>query len=115
MSDRLLPGQTLPIGGSLESNNGLYRLAMQHDGNLVLYDRGSGKALWASNTANVSIQTCIMQTDGNLVLYRYDSKAAWASGTHGKPNSTLIVQNDGNVVIYYDPNPVAVWATGTNR
>ena len=115
MSDRLLPGQILAKGKSLESNNGLYRLSMQLDGNLVLYDRRSGQALWASNTANVAIQTCIMQTDGNLVLYRYDGKAAWASGTHGKPNSTLIVQNDGNVVIYYDPNPVAVWATGTNR
>jgi hypothetical protein len=114
MSDRLNPGQELPIGAELQSNNNNYRFVMQHDGNLVLYEKG-GKALWSSETNNIAIQRCIMQTDGNLVLYRYDGKAVWSSKTDGKPNSFLIVQDDGNVVIYYDPKPQAVWATGTNR
>ena len=114
MNDRLFPGQELPIGARLESNNGNYKFIMQTDGNLVLYDQ-NGKAIWASGTNNIAIQRCIMQTDGNLVLYRYDGKAAWSSGTYGKPNSLLNVQNDGNVVIYFDPKPEAVWATGTNR
>jgi len=114
MSDRLSPGQNLPIGQSIISGNGEYRLAMQHDGNLVLYDK-TGKALWASNTNNVAIQTCAMQSDGNLVLYRYDGHAQWASNTHGKPGAYLVMQNDGNAVIYYDEKPKAVWATGTNQ
>lgn len=114
MGDRLYPGQELQIGKRLESNNGMYKFVMQHDGNLVLYNQ-VGKALWASGTHNVAIRRCIMQTDGNLVLYRYDGKPAWNSGTHGKPNSTLIVQNDGNVVIYFDPRPEAIWATDTNQ
>lgn len=113
MNNRLLPNQVLPRGEKLVSSNGLYTFVMQDDGNLVLYKKG--KALWASKTQHISVKECVMQGDGNLVLYRYDGKPVWDSHTNGKPGANLIVQDDGNVVIYYDPNPKAIWATGTNQ
>jgi hypothetical protein len=110
-ADRLEPNQMLKRGQSLTSGTGEYKLAMQDDGNLVLY--AGNKALWASNTDGQAVEKCVMQSDGNLVLYLYNGKPVWASNTNGKPNSYLLVQNDGNVVIYH--NQSAVWATNTNR
>jgi hypothetical protein len=44
-NDRLFPGQYI--------SNGRYRLEMQRDGNLVLYDDSWGRACWASNTNGI--------------------------------------------------------------
>ncbi|MCE7993455.1 MAG: lectin [Roseivirga sp.] len=108
--DRLLPGQLLERGKQLKSQNGKYRLILQDDGNLVLYN--SEGYLWATNTAGRAAKECVMQEDGNCVLYGYnDREVLWASNTAGKNGAYLIVQDDGNVVIY---QPVAVWATNTN-
>lgn len=60
-----------------------YRLANQHDGNLVLYDH-SGTALWSSGTYGKGDSTLWMQEDGNLVLYPHAPlpiRASWASNT----------------------------------
>lgn len=104
-NEKLTPGQFL--------KNGPYKLILQADGNLVLYD--SGKALWSSKTAGVAVREAIMQSDGNFVLYKHNNKPVWNSGTHGKRGSYLSLQADGNVVIYYDPPPKAVWNSGTHR
>jgi hypothetical protein len=65
----LNPGQSLRPGQTLQSNNGLYKLAMLTDGNVVLYDRNS-HPLWATDTRGlITPREFIMQTDGNLVLY----------------------------------------------
>jgi lysophospholipase L1-like esterase len=61
-------------------------LAMQTDGNLVIYKQGS---------------TCYCGTD-----------AYWASGTNGHSGAYLTIQNDGSVVIY-DANGVALWTAST--
>ena len=37
MSDRLNPGDSLPVGGSIPSLDGGFTLTLQADGNLVLY------------------------------------------------------------------------------
>jgi hypothetical protein len=104
------PGDVLHPGDSITSPSGNYLLAMQTDGNLVLY---SGTcALWASNTNGKPVAVCIMQGDGNLVLYNGSAKAVWASNTSGKPGAYLVVQDDGNVVIY-QPSGAALWATNT--
>jgi len=49
--DRLNTNQDLAAVGPLVSSNGLSRLALQADGNVVLY-RSSGVARWASGTSN---------------------------------------------------------------
>jgi hypothetical protein len=43
MTNTLNPGDQLTAGQQLQSNNGLYALVMQNDGNLVLY-QGSATA-----------------------------------------------------------------------
>jgi hypothetical protein len=109
---RLLPGQGLMAGSQLASPDGYYRLVMQTDGNLVLYDNYS-QALWSSKTAgHGNVWDLVMQTDGNLVVYDGHNHAVWASGTAGKPGASLSMQNDGNLVIYDSANH-AVWASNT--
>ena len=56
-------------------------LAMQSDGNLVLYSNGA--AYWATGMKG-SGSYLVMQTDGNLVMYRPSGNsriAVWSSGT----------------------------------
>ncbi|MEU3911054.1 hypothetical protein [Streptomyces sp. NPDC029721] len=90
-----------------------YELAMQEDGNLVIYNN-TATPIWSSNTWNHSGSTFTFQTDGNLVVYAAGGgPALWSSGTWGNPGSTLAFQQDGNLVIYNSSHQ-AIWATGTN-
>jgi hypothetical protein len=60
---------------------GPYKLAMQADGNLVIY--AVSGATWASGIIKrTSPHTLIMQDDGNLVIYDRGNRAVWASGTN---------------------------------
>jgi len=109
----LWPGQSLTKDVPLYSDDQVFRLVFQDDGNLVVYDN-QNRALWASGTNGQAASQCIMQTDGNLVIYGYYN-AIWASGTNGWWGAYLDMQNDGNLVIYYPVSYTdAVWATGTN-
>ena len=78
-------GQSLQQGESIWSTNEQYRLTMQDDGNLVLYD-GKNQPHWASNTwrHGEPPYRATMQDDGNLVLYDVRGTATWASNTWGK-------------------------------
>jgi hypothetical protein len=109
-------GFTLKAGESLQM--GTTKLAMQTDGNLVLYQAGGGP-LWASgqltardasdftgSTQGMRCPHCFaaFQMDGNLVLYNPDSSSAahsyWATGTDGHAGAALRVspQNDLAIV-----------------
>lgn len=100
-------GEWLPSGTTLWSNSGLYGLAMQADGNLVLYRDGG--ALWSSGTQGQNGANATVQTDGNFVVYSAGGSARWASGTNGAaPDALLTVQDDGNAVLY---SKSAVWWT----
>jgi hypothetical protein len=107
----LMPGEVLHGGQSLI--DGPYTMAMQTDGNFVLYANGN-HALWQSHTYNNPGSDVAMQTDGNLVVYSPSGKALWQSGTYNQPGDYLAVQPDGNAVIY-PPSGKApgVWATNT--
>src|SRR5271165_305894 len=107
----LQPGQSFQVDTPLYSDDGQFRVLLQNDGNLVVYDRW--QARWASGTNGQSVSQCIMQTDGNLVIYGYDGPI-WASNTSGNPGAYLNMQNDGNLVIYL-PGGSPIWATGTNE
>ena len=114
----LFPGQSLRPGQSLESNNGLHKLIMQTDGNVVLYDSHSNP-LWYTNTYGIPPREFIMQTDGNLVLYSADGRPRWASLTWNNPGAFLNVQDDGNLVVYRAGSQTetadnALWAAGSN-
>ncbi|AYB38684.1 lectin [Brevibacillus laterosporus] len=105
--NRLNPGEGMNRGHQLVSNNGLYKLVFQKDGNLVL--KGRGTTLWSSNT--YAAWAVVMDKNGALTIWTYPV-VLWSSGTHN-PGAYLIVQDDGNVVIYKDQT--ALWSTGTGQ
>jgi hypothetical protein len=107
----LRAGQSFQVNTPLYSNDGVFRVVLQSDGNLVVYD-DQNKALWASGTNGKAVSRCIMQTDGNLVIYGYNN-AIWASNTNGNRGAYLSMQDDGNLVIYL-PGGRPIWATNTN-
>jgi hypothetical protein len=71
-------------------------LAMQTDGNLVLYAQGNGgSALWASATSGHPSSYLKLQTDGNVVVYATapDGGAAlWSAGTNGWRGTQLCTE-----------------------
>lgn len=117
VSPLLLPGQILKPGQYRRSQNGVYTLLMQTDGNAVLYKGRT--ALWGTMT-NRKASSLVMQRDGNLVVVS-GRTVVWASNTKGSTNAKLAVQNDSNLVLYNVRNK-AVWTRwmvlgtlGTNR
>jgi hypothetical protein len=106
--DRLYPNQCLLMGGAgLMSNNGLHRLVLQNDGNLVLY--GPEGARWTPG-APLTGRRLVLQ-DGNLVLYDTSGTFIWQSGTGGHIGAWLALQHDGNLVLY-DASGKVLWTPG---
>ena len=103
----LYTGQTLNSGQELWTYNGGDELAMQSDGNLVVYQNGN--ALWATFTSGDN--HLVMQTDGNLVVYNTGGLAQWDSGTAGN-GFYAVIQADSNFVIY-SPSNGAQWDYGS--
>ncbi|MGB4840828.1 MAG: hypothetical protein WBP08_17610 [Saprospiraceae bacterium] len=104
--------QSLNLGEAITSPNLQYKLSLDNDGNLVLYQNGQG--LWYANSANQSVSKCSFQNDGNLVLYTANNQAKWAVDANGRGGNTLKIQNDGNLVIYRQDNSI-VWTLKMNN
>lgn len=105
IGDHIKPGSTLKSCQGLQSPDKNTILVMQSYGNLVLYDKVSGKVLWSTDTGYKNGKLPFRfqyQTDGNLVLYDVDDKPIWSSNTHGKASTRFNVENDANAVIYND-------------
>ena len=102
--------QQLTANQSTPSCDGRFKLILQGDGNLVLYEGGT--ALWASGTAGKASANAIMQGDGNFVIYDTAGSPLWSSGTAGNNGAHLTVQNDGNTVIF-SSGGATLWSTGT--
>ena len=70
---RLNNGETLDQGQHLVSTNGRWRVYMQHDGNVVLYEyKGNRRRpIWVTDSDGKGRKPyrMIMQSDGNLVIY----------------------------------------------
>ena len=101
----------------LYSPNGLYRLCLEANGDLIAYDMTSvsvgGTSFWSTGTANAV--SCTMQTDGNFACYDQYHSIVWSTGTSGKgvgPSYYLALQNDRNVVLY-DSSNNPLWTSNT--
>lgn len=108
---RLNRGERLSAGQSLTSPSGLLTLAMQTDGNLVLYAPGNS-ARWHTQTHGNPGAFVQLQSDGNLVLYAADLTVLRNWATHGTDAAFLQVQDDGNLVLYTS-TATPLWNTGT--
>lgn len=90
----------------LQSGNGLYKVWMQSDGNLVQYDNG-GRVFWHSRRNGQGTSFLVLQGDGNLVTYRSSGGATWATGGRGHE---FVVQDDNNIVLYNRANGKVAWS-----
>ncbi|XP_020576869.1 mannose-specific lectin-like [Phalaenopsis equestris] len=73
--------------GTGGSGSGCY-LAMQNDGNLVIYDY-SNRAIWASNTGRDNgYYILVLQKDRNVVIY---GNPIWATGTNYGGSVAVVV------------------------
>lgn len=88
---------------SIISDNGEYKLVLQQDGNLVIYN-SLKKAV--KDCRGQAMNTLLLQNDGNLVAYKSDGSVAWASNTENKGADRLEMQNDGNLVLYRGTTPL---------
>ncbi|MDH6130802.1 hypothetical protein P3T37_000169 [Kitasatospora sp. MAA4] len=115
LSPNFAPGTVLHPGDTAYAAH--TRLSMQLDGNLVLYSRNTGQALWSTNTFGTG-NWASFQADGNLVVYSLtnnnptdQSHPLWSSNTNGT-GARAAVQDDCNFVIYNASNS-PVWSSNT--
>ncbi|MDH4471694.1 MAG: hypothetical protein QE487_03750 [Fluviicola sp.] len=101
-------GGKLASGEALISNNGLNKLSMQTDGNLVL--TYNGQVTWATNSSGAGNYLAFAE-DGTIAVYNTSGVvvAMLASSNGGV---FFIAQDDGNLVEY--TQGTFVFATGTN-
>ncbi len=101
-----VPATLNPGAPPIFSPDGRYRLTMQTDGNLVVYD-ANGRAQWASGTYLPNSYLRV-HPDGNVVVYDpEDNFPQWTAAVNS-PGAQLAMQNDGNLVLYSSAQ-VALW------
>jgi len=105
--DTLFNGAALEQGQSLISKNGMYRLIVKDDGNLVIM--GPSGPSWSSNTTTQNPSPpyrATMENTGNFVLYNgkkqalYDSKSASLG-----PETHLVLRNNGKMFLFTGSKP----------
>ena len=110
----MVGGTQLAINQLILSPNKSFKLLMQPDGNLVVYQTKDMKVMWASNTMNSGAIVAKMQPDGNFVLYNAGNSAKWASGTNGRPGAILNLLDTGDLVVYTSlSNFTVLWTSTT--
>ena len=96
-------------GGYLMSQDGRFSLALQSDGNLVVY--GPSGPVWSSQTGGHAVTHLLMQSDCNLVLYN-GATDYWASNTVGGSYCRTVIENTGQANIYNEAG-LPVWKRPT--
>ncbi len=104
----LQESRVLARGEGVKACGGRHELAMQQDGNLVLYQGPT--PLWSSETSGSSADRAVMQGDGNLALYGPQG-VVWTSGSYGANlGASLLVQDDGRLAIW-DGQGAPLWTS----
>lgn len=85
----LTAGQSLGPNEYLTSANGWYRLLMQEDGNLVIYNKAL-VAVWNTLTFGKGLSRFIYQEDGNLVVYDATGNPTWYANTENLASITTL-------------------------
>ena len=97
--DRLTATQpTLSVNQELDSANGLYRMVLQSDGNLVVYKVKSGAHLFESVTNGKNKGRLLtLLSNGHLQLTTSTSTLAWAPKAKAGAATSLVLQNNGEL------------------
>jgi CHAP domain len=104
-------GTKLVGGQTVFSPSGAYELAMQGDGNLVLYQVSGMKPVWNTGTGgNAGAWMVIQSTDGHFVVYSASNVALWAANQPASPGDFLTVQNAGKLVLYSSTG-ASIWSS----
>jgi YD repeat-containing protein len=107
----LQPNTTLFQNQSITSADGRFVLALQYDGNLVLYQVQGFQPLWWSGTYGSQAAILLNIGNGNVAIFDPQFNILWQTNTNGYPNANLVLQNDGNLVLY--SGSTAIWNSGT--
>jgi hypothetical protein len=103
-------------GDVLSSPNGCFSLALQEDGNLVMYYTGTSESAWSSRTAGRAVKYGAMRKDGIFVLRGYNNEVVWRAPVSNElavPGTNFVLQNDGNIVMYIPGASRSVWSSGS--
>lgn len=92
---------------SLSSCDGRFSLVFQDDGNLVLYRKSDGSALWSSLTGKNLGGSAAIFREGELAVVDSAGQKLFSSGPIRQRGAKLVLQNDGNLLIYAGGR--AVW------
>ena len=111
----MIGGTQLAVDQMILSPNKCFKLLMQADNNLVMYQIKDQKPLWASDTLNKGSRVAKMQPDGNFVLYDANNLAKWATATEGHPGAIVTLLDAGNLVVYRSTtNNTILWDSKTS-
>jgi hypothetical protein len=112
-ADSLLGSETLTFESErkLFSENGQYRLDLQSDGNLVVYNVPTGHHVWNTQTDGSGANEAWMRPEGELWLMK-GGEMKWRSFTQS-PGAYLKLENDGNLVIYRRKPEMPIWSAFT--
>lgn len=109
-TSQIFVDECLTIGKELKSLNGNFRLIMQEDGNLVLYQ--TGVPIWKTHSHKSNADRfCIQENQWALCKGPQTVLLFWQQ--IGK-NAFFALQNDGNFVAY-SSSGIALWSTDTFR
>ena len=105
----------LKKGKHLESNNGIFKLTLQENGNLEILCKN--KSIWSTETITDNVDFMYLKTNGKLVLHGKDETDVWEIAVWGIDTvfeaKKLHLKNDGNLVLLDQFNSV-VWASATD-
>ncbi|MBX9403859.1 hypothetical protein K4L06_21355 [Lysobacter sp. BMK333-48F3] len=83
-SKQIAQGTQLWAGEEIYSNNGQYKLSMQHDGNLVFYRVADLRPLWNSGTQAAGGHRASFEAYGILTVRDFNDAILW-SNANGWP------------------------------
>ncbi|MFD8479385.1 hypothetical protein [Kitasatospora sp. NPDC059673] len=114
LKDTLGPDRTTLASGTWLESNSVW-LIMQTDGNLVLYRKRDGAALWSTGTYGHP-ETDAFLSDrpsyGAVWLSDIHTGTTWSLPVAGQAGNYAKLQDDGNFVLY-SSDGTARWSTGT--
>ena len=112
----------LNVNDEIFSPSGKFRLTLQPDHNLVIYNVETSNAVWATGTNNntaVTNPTVTLLPDGNFVMIsNYDpsidyTSFDWQSGTANSAADMVILTDDGVLMVINYYNKIKYFESGT--